>query len=150
MKTIANPAVLRALEARLGLLQPEGQRRWGTLSAHEMLTHLADASTLILTPPGRGPGARWRLPIKWFSLYLPLRWPRGVRTLAAVDPHRDGTPPEVFETDRQRVVEGLRAMAAAKEGELLPAHFLFGPMSLRDWHRMAYRHTYHHLKQFGL
>ena len=34
--------------------------------------------------------------------------------------------------------------------ELSKTHFLFGPMSARDWHRWAYRHVSHHLKQFGL
>lgn len=37
MKTVANPAVLRSLVARLHALRPESGRRWGTLTPHEML-----------------------------------------------------------------------------------------------------------------
>ena len=33
---------------------------------------------------------------------------------------------------------------------LEPAHGFFGIMSLADWHRWAYKHTDHHLRQFGL
>jgi hypothetical protein len=34
---------------------------------------------------------------------------------------------------------------------MLPAgHGRFGTMTTRDWHRWAYRHTDHHLRQFGL
>jgi hypothetical protein len=31
-----------------------------------------------------------------------------------------------------------------------PAHPLFGPLSRRAWGVLGYRHTDHHLKQFGL
>jgi hypothetical protein len=29
-------------------------------------------------------------------------------------------------------------------------HPVFGAIGIRDWHRMHYKHTYHHLQQFGL
>ena len=42
MKTVADPTVLRSLTERLTRLRPESQRRWGTLTPHEMLCHLGD------------------------------------------------------------------------------------------------------------
>jgi hypothetical protein len=67
-----------------------------------------------------------------------------------VDPRRDGSRPAAFELDRERAVAGLRALASAT-AEVLPAsHGHFGAMHRRDWQRWGYRHTDHHLRQFGL
>ena len=44
---------------------------------------------------------------------------------------------------------GLVAIAAPGARPLIAAHGLFGVMSRRDWQRWAYRHTNHHLRQFG-
>jgi hypothetical protein len=49
-----------------------------------------------------------------------------------------------------RAIAGIDGIAAAAPDALDPAHGLFGTMSLRDWQRWAYRHTDHHLRQFGL
>jgi len=56
----------------------------------------------------------------------------------------------VFEQDRARVIRGLKELAVAPETQLAPAHFRFGLMSRADWHRWAYLHVDHHLRQFGL
>ena len=48
MKTVADPRVLDSLVARLQAVQPDGLRRWGTLTAHEMLCHLGDATGMVL------------------------------------------------------------------------------------------------------
>jgi hypothetical protein len=74
VKTVADPRVVDGLGRRLERLTPATPRRWGTLCAHEMLCHLADAS----------------------------------------------------------------------------ASGHFGAMIPRDWQRWGYRHTDHHLRQFGL
>jgi Protein of unknown function (DUF1569) len=31
-----------------------------------------------------------------------------------------------------------------------PPHPVFGAMTARDWNRVLYRHTDHHLRQFGV
>jgi hypothetical protein len=85
VKTVADPAVLESLVRRLRAVQADSSRRWGTLTAHEMLCHLGDAAAMVV-----------------------------------------GTRPRK---------------------EPLP---YFGTMSSRDWQRWAYRHTNHHLRQFGL
>jgi hypothetical protein len=50
-----------------------------------------------------------------------------------------------------------RQWGALTPGEMLchladatSSHGAFGPMTPADWHRWAYRHTDHHLRQFGL
>ena len=44
----------------------------------------------------------------------------------------------------------MKTVADAAPGALTPAHGFFGRMSTADWQRWAYKHTNHHLRQFGL
>ncbi|MCL4864387.1 MAG: DinB family protein [Gemmatimonadales bacterium] len=153
MKTIADPNVLDDLLARLARVTPESPRQWGKMSPAEMLCHLGDAGDFVLgrrIPPGIQPSGRRRPVMKWLALRAPMRWPHGYPTRSSMDPQRDGTKPAQFEADRARVADGLRALAAATGPDLARDHMVFGPMSLADWHRWAYRHLDHHLRQFGV
>ena len=153
MSTITNRRTLEALVGQLRQLQPDTSRRWGTLSAGEMLCHLGDAQESVLqtrVPPGSGPPAAPRPLMKWLALYAPLPWPKGVPTRPGVNPKIDGTHPGDFECDRARAIESLESLAVADDTTLLSYHVVFGPMSPVDWRRWAYRHARHHLRQFGL
>ena len=152
MKTIADPAVLRALTGRLGLLTPGHQRRWGTLTAHEMVCHLGDAVEMVICvrPRERPIPRRRRTVMKVVGLWTAVRWPHGWRTNPAHDPRLDGTRPTEFATDLERLLRALDRLATAHNAELEPMHGVFGIMSTRDWQRWAYKHLDHHLRQFGL
>jgi hypothetical protein len=148
-KTVADTRVVDGLVRRLERLTPATSRRWGTLSAHEMLCHLADASASVLARPGGGdaPARRVR---KLLALYTSLPWPHGLRTPPHVDQRIGGTPPAVFALDRERAIAGLRALGSAAPNAFPTTHGHFGAMIPRDWQRWGYRHTDHHLRQFGL
>ena len=153
MKTIADEKILNSLVERLRQLSPDTPRRWGTLSPGEMLCHLGDANESVLgtrIPPGPIPSGAPRPVLKWFALYTAVPWPKGVKTRPGVDPKIDGTRPMDFELDRERAIRTLKALAVAEPNTFPAHHFMFGPMSARDWHRWAYRHFAHHLHQFGL
>lgn len=150
MSSLEKPEALAQLIGRLERLRPETPRRWGKMSAGEMLCHLADVSASVLGRAGSPPGKPRRL-IKWIALYSPVPWPKGrIKTPRRADPQAEGTRPADFEEDRQRAVEGLKSLASAPTSGLPGDHFIFGAMSSRDWRRWAYRHTDHHLRQFGL
>ena len=151
--TIADAETLDSLVERLRRLRPDTQRRWGTLTPGEMLCHLGDAHESVLgirIPPGP-PAAAVRRPIlKWIALYSPVPWPKGAKTRPGVNPRIDGTRPGDFEKDRERAIGGLKGLAIAAPSTFPAFHFLFGQMAPQDWHRWAYRHVTHHLRQFGL
>jgi hypothetical protein len=149
VKTISDPAVLEGLIVRLGAVRPDSPRRWGQMTPAEMLCHLGDANTSMLSRPGGAILAN-RVLRRWIGLYSSLPFPRGVPTLRHVDPTRDGSRPGDFEQDRQRVIDTLRAIAAARPASLPHSHQVFGRMTASDWMRFAYKHTHHHLTQFGV
>lgn len=152
-RTIAETAVRDDLVRRLRRLTPEGRRRWGTLTPHEMLCHLGDATAMVLGDrPRLVPLVTGRRRVaRALGLWSPLRWPHGIPTNTRHDPRADGTRPTDFEADRARAIDGIVRLAAAGAATPLePAHGIFGPMSARDWQRWAFKHTDHHLRQFGL
>ncbi len=144
--------MLRSLKQRLGALQPNRARRWGTLTPHEMLCHLGDAGEMVtLARPRTVPvRLRHRPIIKLIVLWSAMPWPHGVSTNPMHDPRNLGTRPSDFSNDLARLLAVMDVLAAAPEGSLEPAHGFFGSMSTRDWQRWAYKHTDHHLRQFGL
>lgn len=152
MKTVADPAVLQSLTERLAALRPESQRRWGTLTPHEIPCHLGDAGEMVLRirPRDRPIPLRRRRMVKWFGLWTPIRWPHGWQTNPSQDPRARGTRPSEFAKDLKRALDAMNGIASARSDGLEPVHGVFGTMSVRDWQRWAFKHTDHHLRQFGL
>ena len=152
-RTIADPAVRADLVARLRRLTPEAPRRWGLLTAHEMLCHLGDATAMVLgdrprVTPVENRRRRLRSAL---GLWAPFRWPHGLRTSPHYNPHTQGTRPTDFERDLARAIDGLERLGVERsDAGLEPAHGFFGTMSAQDWQRWAWKHTEHHLRQFGL
>lgn len=151
MTTLADARMLAELVDRLGRLRPDSERRWGTLTAAEMLCHLGDCSRSLLGGSAQPRAHRGRPVLKWVALYSPMPWPKArIRTRPEVDPHDRGSRPGAFEGDRAGAIEGLHALAAAPADAFPTTHFIFGPMGVHDWRRWGYLHTDHHLRQFGL
>ena len=152
MKTAGDPRVLQSLVRRLRAIRPDSRRRWGTLTPHEMLCHLGDAEDMVLgTRPRKEPvRLRRRTLVKLLWLWSPIPWPHGVATNPLHNPRLKGTRPSDFGKDLARAIDGLQHIAAAPGDRLESAHGFFGTMTLRHWQRWAYRHTDHHLRQFGV
>ena len=152
MKTVADASTLRPLIERFSRLEPDARRRWGTLSAQEMLCHLGDSMDMVLgTRPRPKPlPPRERRIVKLLGLWSPVPFPRGWRTNPMLDPKVDGTKPAEFAGDRRRVIDGLEKLAAGESNIREPVHGVFGTMSTADWQRWAYKHADHHLRQFGV
>ena len=151
MKTLARPQDREELVRRLRNVRPDSAARWGRMSAHQMICHLADAFRLATGEKqvSDGSGPLQRTFVKWLALYAPLAWPAGIRTRPEVDQAIGGTKPLDFVLDASQV-ESLLAKTAAHDPRSWPVHPIFGPLSHRAWMRWAYLHTDHHLRQFGL
>lgn len=86
--------------------------------------------------------------MRFVAFTVPMQWPRGVPTSAAVDAEKEGTPPGDFDVDVAEL-ERLLERFVGTDGRTLPPHYVWGDMSRGEWGRYAYRHVDHHLRQFG-
>ena len=151
-RTLADADCKTEILARVRALRSDSVRRWGRMTAHQMMCHLVDCNRMALgelvvtAPPTRVPPAI----VKWVSLYTPLPWPAGLPTNPELDQDVDGMRPSDFAGDAatlEATVERLTSRAGRSDW---PRHPDFGAMSGDDWLRWAYLHMNHHLRQFGL
>jgi hypothetical protein len=151
-RTLAHTDCRTAVLERVKALRPTSARRWGRMTAHQMLCHLSDCNRMALgelavtAPKGWVP----RAIVKWVSLYTPMPWPAGLPTNPELDQDVAGTRPSDFARD-VAVLEATveRLMSRAGRGGW-PSHPDFGEMSEADWFRWAYLHMDYHLRQFGV
>ena len=151
MKTLAHPANTADILRRLERLRPESARRWGRMSAHQMVCHLSDSFLCCMgrKPVSHATSLLQRTVVKWVALYVPLRWPSGVRTRPEIDQQVGGTPPLFFAADLARLQELVALITASPRAFEWQAHPRFGVMSEAGWLRWGYLHMDHHLRQFG-
>ena len=152
MRTLARDADRLEILRRLRTLRTESVRRWGRMSAHQMVCHLADSLRVAAGQKVASPAVNLftRTVLKQIALHFPLPWPPGIPTRPELDQQRGGTRPGDFAAD----VAGVEALLAhftdgSASLERQP-HPLFGRMSRADWLRWGFVHMDHHLRQFGV
>ena len=152
MKTLAREVDRAEVLRRLRLVRPDSRRRWGRMTAHEMVCHLADSCRMALgrRMVSHASGVFERTIVKWLALYLPVRWRPGILTRPEIEQGLGGTCPGDFAADVVELEALLTSIATQERGLAWPVHPLFGRMSERAWLRWAYLHADHHLRQFGL
>jgi hypothetical protein len=150
MKTLARHRDRAEILHRLKALRPDSGRRWGRMSAHQMVCHLSDSFRMGTgqKPVTHSPRLVERTIVKWIALYLPVRWPPGIVTRPEIDQELDGTKPVDFAADVADL-EALLNGTAQPNTFRSRVHPIFGRMSQAAWHRWGYLHADHHLRQFG-
>jgi len=150
-ETLTDPALRAALVARLQRLAPDSPRQWGRMTPHQAICHLSDSfrDMMSATPISSVATPFSRTFVRWIALHSGLPWPHGVKTRPEVDQEIGGTKPVEFGSDRQQL-EGLIEQFAARSGHDLQPHPMFGRMTTTEWQHWGWRHTDHHLRQFGV
>lgn len=150
MKTIESPADRAELLARLRALSPSHAARWGRMTPHQMLCHVADTCRMTLGERAVAPvgNAVSRTIIRFVALHTPAPIPKGQRAAPELDAQRGGTPPTEFAADRC-TLEALLDRCAADATIDGREHTFFGRLTRREWGRFHYKHLDHHLRQFG-
>jgi uncharacterized protein DUF1569 len=132
---------------RLRSLSVSSVRRWGSMDVTGMLQHLRLSARMAL---GELPvvSANKRLfqvfPLKHLILYV-FPFPKGAPTASELKP----VVAESFEEERAALLELVERIATGAPESGSPAHPLFGPLTWKEWGVATYKHTDHHLKQFG-
>jgi len=147
MKTLWNEQDRRELQERVVRLAPDSQRRWGKMTAPEMVAHLSDALRMAL---GDLPCESKRLPIRYPPLkQLIVYWlpfPKGAPTA----PELVGRSAMSWRGEVSDLILLMDRFARQPEGCTWAEHPGFGRLSRRAWGVLKYRHMDHHLRQFGV
>ena len=151
MPSLFEPAAREQFVARLVKLTPNTPATWGKFTATQMVAHLNDA---LLMAMGDLPVAPRRSKLRsvfgrWFAIYGPLPWPKGVPTAPELLARgaKDSIALDVERTSFAGLVEKV---ATRKGAAHWPEHPIFGPMREKDWGALGHRHVEHHFKQFGI
>jgi hypothetical protein len=152
MKSLSNQFHKQELLERLRLVRPDSARRWGKMTAAQMICHLNDSFKSVMGERSASSVSNILGPnlIKWVALYLPIRWPHGVPTRPENDQETGGTKPTDFAADVRELEELVDRLARADKDFSWGRHPLFGTMPESDWLRWGYLHLDHHLRQFGV
>ncbi len=147
MGSILSDADRTAIRKRIDSVTSTSAPRWGRMDAKAMLAHLRQSALMAL---GELPVACkskrvfQAFPIKHLILHV-VPFPKGAPTapelLVPVEGDLDAIRSELVS-----LVE--RIGAGPREGDG-PVHPLFGRLSFEEWGVATYKHTDHHLRQFG-
>ena len=111
MKTLARAQDKEEIVRRLRTIRADSARRWGRMSAHQMICHLSDSFLAVTgqrhVSPASGP--LQRTVIKWIALYAPLKWPQGIPTRPEVDQEVGGTQAVALRRRRDATRDARRA-----------------------------------------
>lgn len=146
-----DPQCKAEILARIQSVRPEAARRWGRMTAPQMVCHLSDCFLGVMgdRPLANQRGFSWWRLTKPFALHVPMHWPKGVPTRPEIDQQRGGTPPAEFGADVNHLGSLIERFTEKPRAFEFHPHPLFGVMSEMEWMRWGYLHCDHHLRQFG-
>ena len=147
MTSLGDPRALEELRARIGRLTPESRGQWGRLTCPQMVVHVTDAFDLYMggiTAAGRRTLLQYP-PLKQACVYL-VPIPKNVPTA----PELLVRAPGPWNDEVARLLQSISTFVAQHTRRDWPLHPIFGRMSRRAYGVLAYRHTDHHLRQFGV
>lgn len=147
MGSILNDVDRTAICQRIGTVTSASMPRWGRMDAKAMLTHLRQSALMALDElpvACKSKRAFQVFPIKHLILHV-VPFPKGAPTAPELLVP-DAASVDDIQSELLSLVE--RIGAGPREG-YGPVHPLFGRLSFREWAVATYKHTDHHLRQFG-
>jgi hypothetical protein len=148
MKSIWQDETRRDVSARLVKLDPARPAQWGRMSSQQMVCHLHYSLQMAIGERAvRGRWTPFRLPLlKPFVLYyapFPKNAPTAPELVITATPNS-------WDRDVADLCAAMDRFVARGRGARWPDHPAFGPLTAEDWGVLVYRHTDHHLRQFGV
>jgi hypothetical protein len=149
MPSLFEPQAAQEIIARINLLQPTAQHKWGKMSVAQMLKHCTDAlgtatGDVVIKPPFI------------FKIIAPLI----KKKVMEQKPYKEGLPTakefivkddKNFDEEKGKLLERIHKFISngeqAVDGLRHPA---FGKLTAYEWGYSQWKHFDHHLKQFGV
>jgi hypothetical protein len=146
MKNIINEDDYLQLTQRIKNLTAINQRQWGTMTVTQMLEHCCVQLQLALGQTKAVRSGPWIFHT-WLGKKIALSaipWSRGMKSPAQmIVPNADAT---AFTAAQQEL---LWLLEKAQPATVLHPHPFFENLSRKEWGRLIWKHTGHHLKQFS-
>jgi len=150
MKNIFTTEVSDGIIARINQLSSGTQPKWGTMSVDQMLAHCNVTYEMVYTDIHPKPRRFMK-----FILKLLVK-----NTVVNEKPYKQNgstAPQFIIKGDKDFNAEKTRLISyIQKTQELGEGHFdgkeshSFGPLSIKEWNNLFYKHLEHHLTQFGV
>ena len=151
MKNLFDATVANDVKTRLEQLEPKSERRWGKMTAPQMVAHCAASLQWAVgeTVPERGP-----LPARVMGRLIKRIVLRNDKPLMKNSP-TDKSLVVADERDLARERDRLaglidRFAAGGPAGCTTHPHGFFGKLTPHEWAILMYKHLDHHLRQFGV
>jgi len=151
IKNLFDSTVANQVKTRLGKLEPQSERRWGKMTAAQMLAH---CSVSMQWAVGEVVPEKGALPARLMGRLVkpmvfrnedPLRKNSPTAKSLIVSDERD------FGQERDRLSALVdKFSAGGPAGCTRNPHGFFGKMTPDEWAILMYKHLDHHLRQFGV
>ena len=147
MKSVFQESVRQELTHRLAHLTPGVTPGWGSMTASRMVLHIIQSfrssTGELFVKPKFGP---LRFPPLRDAIIYWMPFPKNVPTAPEL---LSGTPGD-WADDTKLLRELIDRYATLDKGGSWPVHAAFGQLNAEQWGVLMYRHTDHHLRQFGV
>ena len=150
MRSVRNEQCREELIERINSLSPDAKPAWGKMNVEQMLSHLVQAGELPFEASVSDRSSFMSRHVIKFLVLTMVPVPKEVPTSPQMDQQQDGRPPQGFEVDKANAIESLHKLGTLPLDHKCLDHPFFGKMSVKQWCRLAYKHTDHHLRQFGV
>jgi hypothetical protein len=147
MKSLWNQRFHDTIVSRGASLSPDLQPRWGRMTCAQMVVHVTDAFAMYcgdLAVAARHTPIEY-FPLKHAFLYM-IPMPRNVPTARELKLRVAGD----WEAEMSRLRYAIERFESRRGRADWPLHPIFGQMSEHAYGVLAYKHTDHHLRQFGV
>lgn len=145
------PHKVQEFERRIDALTPDTSRKWGKMSATEMLTHMNDAIRIGLGMKPAIDKSNWFMNKIAYPVVVKLfpAFPRNLLTAPEMKQGQLGSVPRDFYTEAEFLKKMLEVFNERESDKLKP-HPLFGKLNKQQWADLLVKHLEHHLQQFGV
>jgi hypothetical protein len=146
MKSMWNEEDCREIRQRLGRLRSDAKGQWGKMDAPRMVVHLTDSLKMTL---GELPVASKKMPLRYPPLKQLIIYVLPFPKSAPTAPELIGRAPGVWADEVAALGAAIERLSAQPAARQWPEHPAFGRLTRGAWGTLIYRHTDHHLRQFG-
>jgi hypothetical protein len=148
MQNLFDPATALSIISRVEQLQSNSAANWGKMNVAQMLAHCQQPFKVYFGEAKLKRGLIGFLfgGIAKKKLFTDKPWKQNLPTAKEfiITDERN------FNAEKEKLVNLINRFSTETQNRANSVHPFFGKMTPQDWATLMYKHTDHHLKQFGV